>query len=138
MTEKDASDAKEIQGLGSTTSNEQYTRVNVGKCREDTLLTEAFHNPRLFREQRTYALDNNQFAVDAPGQTWYGQEVVLLRRIYNKKRIVWLLMFMLLSAPMVGTATAMACQSAEVGVAVTATGVTLAAFALALLVWLGV
>ena len=126
--------------MGNATRNEKYTRVNVGSYRDDTLLTEAFRDPGILGDEKTYALDNTQFIINTSmrGQTFSGQKVILLRRAYDKRRIAWLLIILLLGAPIAGTTTGQISRKADVGVTVTATIIALAAFSLALLAWLDI
>lgn len=124
--------------IGSTLGNEPYERVNVKDCRDDSILTEAFLNPNVMIHERTYAQDNTQFSVAASERRMSlgGKEVILIRRVFDKRRIAWLLISMLVVSPAIGALVGGYSRRADVGVAVTAAIIALASFLQGLLAWL--
>lgn len=88
--------------------------------------------------ERTYAQDNTQFSVAASERRMSlgGKEVILIRRVFDKRRIAWLLISMLVVSPAIGALVGGYSRRADVGVAVTAAIIALASFLQGLLAWL--
>lgn len=118
--------------------NERYQRVDVDKCRDDSILTEAFLDPKLMVHERTYAQDNKRFAIAGSERRTHliGKEVILIRRVFDKRKIAWLLVSMLIVSPAIGTLVGTYSHRADVGVAVSAGIFALASFLQGLLAWL--
>lgn len=89
-------------------------------------------------QERTYAQDNRHFAVAASERrtSLSGKEVILIRRVFDKGKIAWLLISMLVISPAIGTLVGRYSHGADVGVAAGAAIITLASFLLGLLAWL--
>ena len=91
-------------------------------------------------QERTYVQDNRQFSVAASERriNLAGKEVVLIRRVFDKGKIAWLLVSMLVISPAIGTLVWRYSHRADVGVAVSAAIFALASFLQGLLAWLQV
>ena len=129
-----------VNQIGNTLGNERYERVNIKECRDNSVLTEAFLNPNLMVQERTYVQDNTQFSVAASERRidLAGKEVVLVRRVFDKEKIAWLLVSMLVISPAIGTLVGRYSHRADAGVAVSAAIFALASFLQGLLAWLQV
>lgn len=114
-----------------------YRRVSLEEEKDASLLTEAFHNPKLLVRATHYIADKNQLAIEANSvnERLKGQKVVIIRRVLHKRLIAWVLIVLLLISPGLGTAVGMCSHRLDVGVAVSAGIYALASFLLALAKW---
>lgn len=114
-----------------------YCQVNLEEEKDDPLLTEAFHNPKLLFRETQYIADKHQLAIDAnsSNERLSGQNVILIRRVLHKRLIAWVLIVLLLISPGLGIAIGMCLNRLDVGVAVSAGIFALASFLLALAKW---
>ena len=112
--------------------------MNVEEWREDAILTEAFLHPKLLFQEHTYAQDNGHFVVTPYPrlQSLSGHKVILIRRVFDKRKIAWLLVLMLIISPASGTIVGIYSHRADVGVALSAGIFALASFLQGLFAWL--
>ena len=111
--------------------------MNLQEVKDDSLLTEAFHNPKLLFREIDYVADNHHLAVKRSGTdlNMEGQKVIFIRRILHKAMIAWVLIVLLLVSPGLGIVIGILSHRLDVGVAVSAGIFALASFLLALAKW---
>ena len=111
--------------------------MNLEEAKDDSLLTEAFHNPKLLFRETNYVADNYHLAIERSGADpkMEGQRVIFVRRVLHKTMIAWVLIILLLVSPGLGIAIGMLSHRLDVGVAVSAGIFALASFLLALAKW---
>lgn len=82
-------------------------RVNFRDYERNSLLAEAFSNPRMLHREQNYIANNSHFAVATVpsdiGSRLEDQKVVVIRRVLNKEKIAWLLVMILVMSLCVGT-----------------------------------
>jgi hypothetical protein len=114
-------------------------RVNLRDCEQNSLLTEAFSNPRMLHREQDYIANNSHFAVATVpsdiGSRLEDQKVIVIRRVLNKEKIAWLLVMILVMSPCVGTIAGMCSHRSDVGLAVGAGVFALASFLQGLAGW---
>ena len=112
-------------------------RVDLEEEKNDSLLTEAFDNPKLLSQEVNYIADNYHLAVelDALQGKLDGQKAILIRRVLHKAMIAWILVVLLLISPGLGTVIGIYSHRLDIGVAVSAGMFALVSFLLALAKW---
>ena len=111
--------------------------MNLEEVKDDSLLTEAFHNPKILLRETNYVADNYRLVLERSGvePRMEGQKVIFVRRVLDKSMIAWVLMVLLLVSPGLGIAIGILFHRLDVGVAVSAGIFALASFLLALAKW---
>ena len=87
-------------------------------------MTQALHEPEILRGNFNYLNNNQRFGlrpVRTP-EAFEGQETILITRVFNKSRLVWLIVALLLLAPAMGVTAGMVSHRVDVG-AVVAVGI---------------
>jgi len=126
-----------VQILEYDLEQQAYSRVNVEEVKDDSLLTEAFYNPKLLLRKAICIAHKYHVAINASSdhESMEGQNVILIRRVLDKQMIAWVLIGLLLISPGLGIAAGIWSHRLDVGVAVSAGLFTLASFMLALAKW---
>lgn len=103
----------------------------------DWSLTEAFHNPHTILHDTNHVANNDRFSIKplSMGRRNSDQDVIVIRKILNKTKIAWLLMFLLIISPGLGLIVGLRTRKAEVGIAVSAGLFALASFLQGLAAW---
>lgn len=106
--------------------------------RDDALFTEAFQYPHLMSQALDFVKENNHFSIGplALFDTLHGHKVILVRREFDRRKLAWLLILMLVISPAAGTLVGRYSHRADVGVAVSASIFALASFLQGLAAWL--
>ena len=114
------------------------TRIDLKNFERDSLLTEALRDPALLANKSDFVLEYDNLAL-AGANEWrslVGQQVLLVYIVGDKLKIAWLLLFLVILSPALGTIVGSVAHRADVGVAVGAGIFALTSFLQALAAWL--
>ncbi|MCJ1456751.1 hypothetical protein MMC28_007115 [Mycoblastus sanguinarius] len=116
----------------------QHFRISLHDFKHDSLLTAAFHHPNLLSQEKNYATLHHHLAFK-PAPNVYnlsGHSVPVIRKTLDKTKVAWLLIFLLIISPGLGTIVGICSHKAEIGFAVSAGVFALASFLQGFVTWL--
>lgn len=111
--------------------------VHVHGYKQHWMLTEAFRNPTIFPDKHDCPVSHQYLGTepDHDNTQSSNQSAIIIRKIIDKTKVVWLLILLLLLSPGLGIAAGLLANKAEVGVAVSAGVLALASLVQGLAAW---
>lgn len=111
--------------------------VHVQGYKQDWMLTEAFRNPTIFPYKLDYPVSYQHFGIgpDHDNTLSSHQSAIVIRKVLDKTKVVWLLALLLFISPGLGAVVGLLVKKAEVGIAVSAAVLALASLVQGLAAW---
>ena len=121
---------------GTPASLPTFTPVYFTDFRRCLLLTEAFHNPRLYVRNADHQLGELFKVSTSHDADLAGKQIIVVRKVIDKAKVAWFLVLLLGISPVLGVVVGVCSHSAEAGIGVSAGVFALASFTQGIVAWI--